>query len=519
MPWKNSLTNKITLRVLLMNLLLVVITACAFLTLFTNWYKKNIEEQQMVLVTRVAEELDDKIQSAHNALIKVSKQFDRSAVSDPGAADTALDMHSDLATFFDSGLFLFSPEGKIVAETAHRPSRRGFDLSHRTYIKNTLLTGKPYISEPFISSTSHKAVIMFTAPVFTPDGRLIAILGGSLDLRKDNFLGKLARAKIGRTGYFFLFNRYRTMIMHPNPSLIMNNDLATGVNQRFDLAIAGMNNSGETVDFRGNRTFQTFKQLRSVNWILATDHSLEEVYAPIRRATRFLILVIPLGGAFLTYIMWRIMRHLTEPIHSLIGQIRRLEKGEEARPVTIHSGDEFEELADAFNSLMGLVRKKEKELYHLSVHDTVTGLYNRTYFEAELARRAKGRKFPVSIIMADVDGLKQVNDTFGHHAGDRLMRAAAGVLRKAFRGEDVVARIGGDEFSILLGDTDQAGAEEAVLRVKRLTAQHNRDGSPNVLSLSMGTGTAYTNDALDKALMLADKRMYEEKAAKKGNRL
>lgn len=121
--------------------------------------------------------------------------------------------------------------------------------------------------------------------------------------------------------------------------------------------------------------------------------------------------------------------------------------------------------------------------------------------------------------MTDVDGLKQVNDTLGHHAGDRLMRAAAGVLRKAFRGEDVVARIGGDEFSILLGDTDQAGAEEAVLRVKRLTALHNRDGSPNVLSLSMGTATAYASDALDKALMLADKRMYEEKPAKKGNRL
>ncbi|MDD5369776.1 MAG: diguanylate cyclase, partial [Anaerolineaceae bacterium] len=95
-------------------------------------------------------------------------------------------------------------------------------------------------------------------------------------------------------------------------------------------------------------------------------------------------------------------------------------------------------------------KKVEDELRYLSTHDRLTGIYNRGYFEEELARLDHGRQFPVSVLMADVDGLKETNDTHGHQAGDELLRQTAEVLKSAFRAQDVVARIGGDEFGILL---------------------------------------------------------------------
>jgi diguanylate cyclase (GGDEF)-like protein len=515
MARKISLKTKIASYSLLVFFTIVPITAYLTLTLFHTWYAKNIEEHQMMLVTRLADELDDKVQTAHMVLIVGSKLVTPDLIADPHAAEHFIDTRLGQKTIFDNGLFLFTPTGKLIAESWQKPSRIGLDLSYREYIQRTLKTGKPYISDPFISSQEHKhPIVMFTVPVFGPDGGMIAIYGGSIDLLKPNLLGKLAQARIGRDGYFFLFDRNRTMIMHPDRSRIMKNDMPPGMNKRFDLAVAGVDNSGDTVNSKGIHTVETFKQLRSVNWVLATDFPSEEAFAPVKTAARFALLIIPLGGVFIAVVMWCIMRRLTAPILSLTGQIGHLEKNGDAKRVTITSHDEIEELAVAFNSLMDLVQRNEERLYYLTVHDNLTGLYNRTYFEAELERIAKGRNFPISIIVADVDGLKLVNDTLGHSAGDRLIKDAARLLLEAFRAEDVVSRIGGDEFAVLLGETNAEAAEEALQRVRGLVAAHSSADTFR-LGLSLGVATAHSGAMMNEAMILADQRMYHEKAAKK----
>ena len=94
--------------------------------------------------------------------------------------------------------------------------------------------------------------------------------------------------------------------------------------------------------------------------------------------------------------------------------------------------------------------RAQEELKYLSIHDTLTGLYNRNFFMAEIERLERGRAFPISIVMADADHLKETNDRQGHPAGDALLKRIAQTLTIAFRAEDVIARIGGDEFAVLL---------------------------------------------------------------------
>jgi two-component system, cell cycle response regulator len=157
----------------------------------------------------------------------------------------------------------------------------------------------------------------------------------------------------------------------------------------------------------------------------------------------------------------------------------------------------------------------QKELRYLSTHDILTGLYNRTFFEEELKRLALGRQFPVSIIAADLDGLKIVNDSLGHVAGDRLLRVAADILSGAFRAEDVVARVGGDEFCVLLPDADAQVVADSMARIRQRIEDVNGEGHEFRVSISLGASTALVAEELPGALKASDELMYQEKFARK----
>lgn len=156
-------------------------------------------------------------------------------------------------------------------------------------------------------------------------------------------------------------------------------------------------------------------------------------------------------------------------------------------------------------------KRMEQELQHLSTHDILTGLYNRNFFETEMARIQLSRLFPVSIVVADVDNLKTVNDRYGHSAGDELIRKLSQQLRQSFRAEDIVARIGGDEFAVLLPKMDEK-ATHAI--VARLRADLKKLNDP-LISLSIGLAIGEEGCDLSEVMRLADDRMYQDKAAHK----
>ena len=161
-------------------------------------------------------------------------------------------------------------------------------------------------------------------------------------------------------------------------------------------------------------------------------------------------------------------------------------------------------------------KRAQKRLEYVGSHDVLSGLYNRAYFEEEFARLERGRSFfPVSVVMADVDGMKAVNDTQGHEAGDALLQRAATVLIAAFRSEDVVSRIGGDEFAVMLPGADRATAEKALARVREILAIHNSNSQGSPLNLSVGAATGEEGCKLAEVMREADNRMYQEKQAKK----
>ena len=157
-------------------------------------------------------------------------------------------------------------------------------------------------------------------------------------------------------------------------------------------------------------------------------------------------------------------------------------------------------------------KKAEDYLKYLGTHDVLTGLYNRAYFEEELARLERSRQYPVTVVVLDLNGLKVTNDTRGHAEGDKLIRRAGEVLQASVRAEDVVARIGGDEFAALLPATDLAAGRQAAERIRSLIELNNKYYRAPVLSMAIGVAVATeVGGRLTEALRAADDLMYVEK--------
>ena len=158
-------------------------------------------------------------------------------------------------------------------------------------------------------------------------------------------------------------------------------------------------------------------------------------------------------------------------------------------------------------------KQMEEKLIYYSMRDSLTGLYNRAYFQEELRRLNDGRYAPIAVIVCDVDGLKLYNDSFGHLLGDRLLKKAADLLAKTFRNGDVVARIGGDEFVVLLPQASAEVVEKTIRRLRAFMAEANAQSDEFLLSMSIGTAISQGGQVnLTRLFREADSNMYREKS-------
>jgi diguanylate cyclase (GGDEF)-like protein/PAS domain S-box-containing protein len=159
-----------------------------------------------------------------------------------------------------------------------------------------------------------------------------------------------------------------------------------------------------------------------------------------------------------------------------------------------------------------VIKQSEEKITYISFHDTLTGLYNRAYFKEELKRMNHPRFFPLSVVMIDVNGLKAVNDAFGHHQGDELLKNLAKILQSNSREVDVLARLGGDEFAIILPTTSISDVEAFSQRINNSCKQNYFQ--PAYLNPNISIGFATQEGALvncEEIIKEADHKMYQNK--------
>jgi diguanylate cyclase (GGDEF)-like protein/PAS domain S-box-containing protein len=162
-------------------------------------------------------------------------------------------------------------------------------------------------------------------------------------------------------------------------------------------------------------------------------------------------------------------------------------------------------------------RRMENKLKHVATHDALTNLYNRAFFEEQLNLMFEERDSKVGIIVLDIDGLKYVNDTLGHQEGDKLITNVAKILNKTFRPSDIVSRIGGDEFSVLLRNIDEEKIEKILERLKERIDEYNYNKKATKYPMNISFGYAIRDNGKSAVQIFkkADDMLFSKKINRK----
>jgi diguanylate cyclase (GGDEF)-like protein len=259
--------------------------------------------------------------------------------------------------------------------------------------------------------------------------------------------------------------------------------------------------------------------------IVAVDMSVAELNRQMATLRMVGIAFISFSVAFSLIIGTLLAKAIVLPIRKFIVRLNRAAKGDLETLVDDRRRDELGEVARTFNKMLAALKLKDKMLREMNM-DYLTGLYTHRYFQQtlkETIHKAKESGAPISLMMLDLDRFKLINDTFGHTAGDEVLRQLAVILSTNSEENEVVARYGGEEFAILLPSTSLDKAEKSAKRLQELVAKHDfkipvRNGEEGTylksLAMTISIGIAcYPDHCTDENSLLkaADRALYEAK--------
>lgn len=427
---KPTLKTKITLILPLTTCLVMAMLLYVTRYYFVNTVKETISTQQNFTLGVMADDIDQKLVSDQRVLIEISRKITAAQIAEPARSLDFLQAQSENRLRFDNGLFLFDKNGRMLAESPLGLKRRGKDFSFRDYLKTTFSSKKPYISDPYLSSQEHHhPAIMMTAPIFDAQGNLLAVLGGSLDLLHDNFLSKLTTRKIGKTGYLFLFDTGRTMIVHPDPTRIMQKDIPQGANKLLDRSIRGFDGTEETINSRGLSVLTSFKHIKTKNWILGANLPTEEAYAPIIRLQIFFAAFSIPTLMLLFFALRRLLGRITEPLLDFTRHVEQLPtKTGSERLYPQQTAGEIATLSSAFNSLIvDLDRQRDEMAQRELLYRTMTT------FSSDLVFWTSPRMDVIHYISPDCDSMCGYKDEEFYRDPDLLNRIIHPDYREIWR--------------------------------------------------------------------------------------
>lgn len=420
-----GIRNKIALTVNLLFGVFLIVAAVLLIEAGEARIRNSVVTQQTALVKTLTYGFDQQVLARHKTLINVAEGMAPSLIQKPAQLQTFIAEQIVLPKLF-TNILVYGPDGTILAAYPNPEKYVGSKrLAGMEYVQHTLTHREPYISKLFVSPVSGEPLIVMTAPVLDANGKLIAFLGGSQYVLRDNLFSGFTANPIGRTGSMQLLTRDRIIISHTDKTRLAEK-LAPGANQGLETALKEGHFAGETVSSRGIPVLMTVQTMQSTGWVAGATLPLAEAYEPITAMRQQAIKLVVMLLLVLPLLVWLVTGVLSRPLLGLRDRIMQMA----AQPQTgtlleINRNDEIGELAAAFDNLTLARRSAELSQRHLNRALRLLSDCNQTLIHAEEEQHLlddicqliiKTGGYPFAWVgYADPDGRMQVVAKAGDH--------------------------------------------------------------------------------------------------------
>ncbi|HZG84458.1 sensor domain-containing diguanylate cyclase [Paenibacillus sp.] len=373
---------------------------------------------------------------------------------------------------------------------------------------------KALVSEPYLG-VLNRLIVLISHPIFDAQGRYLGFAGGTISLHEPN----LVRALIGTNPFneagrhVYVLSSAGNVIYHPDDALVGKN--AAAFADLRDVFAAGSEQERIAVSLR-HGMLAGVGSVPETDWLVVSQTPQRTVSRAIRRiVTRILLSALPLA-ALIVALIYVLVRFISSPLYKLARYAERLSEEPGAAPAAelpaIHDWNyEANRLFDTLAKASFQIRHRFDALSAEATTDQLTGLYNRRMMD-RLLHEWERQRLPFCLLAIDADHFKQVNDQYGHQAGDEVLQFIARLASRTVRGQDVVCRYGGEEFVVLAPGADP---DTARALAERLRSRIGETASPigRRVTVSIG-GAAFPlhGDTAEEVIRRADEALYRAKA-------
>lgn len=525
------LSHSIVTRIILLGFAIVLTGTAVRYVVVARFVREDlgtvVAAQQLALANYVARDVDAKIVQRRVLLEHLATALPLDLLGQPLRLRAWLKERQELAPLFAFGLVVVDVQGTIVADYPERPQRAQFNYADRDYMQ-AALAGETFIGRAVMGRTVKEPVLPMATPVKDGRGEVKAVLVGITPLATTGFLDQLLHSRIGESGGFLLISpRDKLFVGATEPELVLKPTPPPGINKLHDQAMAGFRGTGVTVNAKGVEEVVAMVSVPSTGWFVVARLPTAEAFAPVRRVQDYI-----LHNSWVVSIVFLILASaglsiVFRPLVRAAEHADRMTRGEAPlEPLPVVRDDEVGHLTSAFNRLLLKLSDSQAELALAAHHDALTGLPNRLLLADRLQQalaQAKRKGQRVALLFLDLDGFKPINDTLGHEAGDEVLRQVARRLIGQVRRADTLARIGGDEFVLLLCDLEDDGkAVEAAATsvaakcIEALAAPFTLGNETCALGVSIGIALGNGDSSANGLLLAADQAMYRAKDAGRG---
>jgi len=304
----------------------------------------------------LASTLDHKLAAAQEVLSGAAKLVEPAQLRDADQAERFLQSRTFLLRSFERGLCLHDAEARQIACSqagAPAPGTPG------EAIERAARSGQAQLS--VVAGAQRSVDVLMAAPVFAADRKVAGVLTGRLSLLSSQYAGNLAGMKLGRTGYLYMVDGQRQMLMHPDSGRLLKPATRPGQNLGLDRSLTeGYQGSLENVNSQGLRALSTFVRLPTLGWVLAGNYPIDEVHEPSKRSLQLGLALLLAAALLLTAVLVQLLRRLFLPVQSLATHLRALGQGSPL-PFQAVSHGEVAQIAAAYNQMLADLGRSEQQ--------------------------------------------------------------------------------------------------------------------------------------------------------------